>query len=671
LKLVKSSLIVILTLILTSVCVAEDESKKEPVDYVNPYMGNISHLLVPTYPTIHLPNSLMRVYPNRGDYTTDFLSGLPLCITRHRRGSGFNVSPFQGNESDIKSIIRFSYDHEKVTPYSYEVYLDEQQTKVDFAVSHQSALYQFNYEKDGPAYIILNSAYGELEWDGKAVSGYQQIGEGTKLWVYFEPEIQPEAVSILDDGHMENDTSTDGENASLVLKFSGDTKVVRARYGVSIIDAEQAAKNLQREIKDFDIASLHAKGREIWNEALNKIEVDGGSENDNVVFYTSLYRTYERPIKISEDGRYFSPYDEQVHSDNGVPFYTDDWIWDSYRAHHPLNVLIDSEKEEAILNSFITMTEEMENAWMPTFPSIGGDGRAMNSNHGVASVIDAHFKGLSGFDLEQAFKACKGAITEKTLSPFSGKPAGEIDAFYHEHGYIPALRRGEEETHPEVHHFERRQPVAVTLGSVYDEWALSLLAKEIGKEKEYEYYNQRAYNYRILFNHETGFFHPKTDDGKFVQPFDYRFSGGQGTRGYYDENNGWTYRWDVQHNVADLINLMGGRENFINNLNDMFAEPLGKSKYEFYAQIPDQTGNVGQFSIGNEPSLHIPYLYNYAGQPWKTQKRIRSLVEQWFRNDVMGVPGDEDGGGMSAFVVFSAIGFYHLHPRSNNQLEVR
>ncbi|MDR1502060.1 MAG: glycoside hydrolase family 92 protein, partial [Prevotella sp.] len=143
-----------------------------------------------------------------------------------------------------------------------------------------------------------------------------------------------------------------------------------------------------------------------------------------------------------------------------------------------------------------------------------------------------------------------------------------------------------------------------------------------------------------------------------------RFSGGQGARDYYDENNGWVYRWDVPHNPADLIELMGSPEIFTNNLDQTFREPLGKGKYQFYAQLPDHTGNVGQFSMANEPSLHIPYLYNYAGQPWKTQKRIRTLLNQWFRNDLMGVPGDEDGGGTSAFVVFSAMGFYPVTPGS-------
>ncbi len=407
---------------------------------------------------------------------------------------------------------------------------------------------------------------------------------------------------------------------------------------------------------------MRDKGRKIWNDALGKIKVDGGSEDDKVVFYTSLYRTFERPVCISEGGRYYSAFDGQIHEDNGTPFYTDDWIWDSYRAHHPLNVIIDAQKEQDILNSFVIMAEQMDNFWMPTFPEITGDSRRMNSNHGVASVIDAYVKGLRGFDLEKAYEACKGGITEKTLAPWSGMPAGKLDDFYKEHGYIPALRDGQEETIPEVHHFERRQPVAVTLGTAYDEWCLSQIAKQLGNTEDHQYFLKRSYNYRNLYNSETGFFHPKDDQGKFIEPFDYVFSGGQGARGFYGENNAWIYRWDVQHNIADLIELMGGNDNFIDNLEAMFSQPLGRSKYAFYAQLPDHTGNVGQFSMANEPSLHIPYLYNYAGQPWKTQKRIRTLLDQWFRNDLMGVPGDEDGGGMSAFVVFSSMGFYPVTP---------
>jgi|TARA_B110000977_G_C11071351_1_gene489660 predicted alpha-1,2-mannosidase len=638
------------------------KSAIDPVDYVKPYMGNISHLLVPTFPTIHLPNSMMRVYPERRDFTADLLNGLPLITTSHRGSSAFNLSPFQGNESELKPVIDYSYDNEKLTPYSYSVYLDDQQTTVNFGLSHQSAMYEIDFDKNEDTYLIVNSRNGVMNWAGSALSGYQLIENNTKIYLYMNIEESPEVVSVLKNGNLNAGTSAKGRNASIVLKFPNSTKKLHVQYGISFIDEAQAERNFKREVQGKNVQSLQIAACEIWNETLGKIEVQGGDHSDKSIFYTSLYRTYERPVSLSEDGRYYSAFDNSVHEDNGRAFYTDDWIWDSYRAHHPLRVLIDPKKEEDIINSFVIMAEQMDNFWMPTFPEVTGDSRRMNSNHGVASVIDAYKKGLRGFDLEKAYEACKNGISEKTLAPWSGMPSGELEVFYKEKGYFPALHDGEKETVPEVHHFESRQPVAVTLGTSYDEWCLSQIAKELGKNEEYQHFLKNSFNYQNLFNHETKFFHPKDKEGKFIMPFSYKFSGGMGARKFYSENNAWTYRWDVQHNVKDLISLMGGNESFVNELNGMFSEPLGKSKYEFYAQLPDQTGNVGQFTMANEPSLHIPYLYNYAGQPWKTQKRIRTLLNQWFRDDLMGVPGDEDGGGMTAFVVFSQLGFYPVTP---------
>ncbi len=635
---------------------------KRPVDHVNPYMGNISHLLVPTFPTIHLPNSMLRVYPERRDYTEERLNGLPLVVTSHRRNSAFNLSPFQGEESDIREVIKFSYDQEKITPYSYSVYLDEQQIQVDYGLSHQSAIYDFQFKQDAPAYLVLNSKNGGMSWDGEAISAYQLIENNTKVYLYLVPGENPQQVSVLKDGFLHDESRASGRNACVVLQYPQGTEAMQVKYGISFIDAEQARKNMEREVAGKTIAELQATGRAIWNEALGKIKVEGGSSDDKAIFYTSLYRCFERPVCISEDGRYYSAFDGRVHEDNGRPFHTDDWIWDSYRAQHPLRILVDPEREEHILHSFLLMAEQMDNFWMPTFPEVTGDSRRMNSNHAVASFIDAHRKGLTNFNLEQAYMAAKGGITEKTLAPWSGMAAGELDRFYVEHGYIPALYEGEEETIAEVHGFERRQPVAVTLGTAYDQWCLSEIASELGKTDDAKYFGNASFNYRNLFNDETQFFHPKDSKGNFIEPFSYKFSGGMGARGYYGENNAWIYRWDVQHNIPDLIQLMGGKENFDKNLDAMFSEPLGRSKYAFYAQLPDHTGNVGQFSMANEPSLHIPYLYNYAGKPWKTQKCIRKLLKEWFRNDLMGVPGDEDGGGMSAFVVFSQMGFYPVTP---------
>lgn len=640
-----------------------------PVDYVNPYIGNISHILVPTFPTIHLPNSMLRVIPSRRDYTTDRLLGLPVVTTSHRGSSAFNLSPVSGNRQELAPVYKYSYDQEKVTPYSWDVYLDEEKVGVSYGVASQSGIYYIDFADEDTKYLLINNKNGHIKIEGNAITGFQEVSNEvnkntTNVYLYLETDQDIQKAGVLKNGQVSTEKEAKGRNKCIALQYDEGIKKIKVRYGISFISEQQAKANLYREINEFDKDILVEKGREIWNKALNKTKVEGGSENDKVVFYTSLYRTYERPVCISEDGKYYSAFDGQVHEDNGTPFYTDDWIWDTYRATHPLRCLTEKELELNIIHSFIRMAEQMDEFWMPTFPEIMGDSRRMNSNHGVATVLDAYVKGLTDFDLQKAYKACKGAITEKTLAPWSGQKAGKLDEFYKKEGYFPALYEGEEETVPEVHHFESRQPVAVTLGTVYDEWCLSQIAKILGKEEDHEYFLSRSYNYRKLYNHETGFFHPKDSEGNFIQPFDYKFSGGMGARKYYGENNGWTYRWDVPHNVADLIHLMGGNDGFVSNLEATFNEDLGRSKYAFYAQLPDQTGNVGQFTMANEPSLHIPYLYNYAGQPWKTQKRIRKLLKEWFRNDLMGVPGDEDGGGMSAFVAFSQMGFYPVTPGS-------
>jgi len=640
------------------------KTDKEPVDYVNPYIGNISHLLVPTYPTVHLPNSMLRVYPERENFTGNTLYGLPLIVTSHRGSSAFNLSPYQGALQDAHSVERLSYDNEIIKPYFYSVDLDEENIAVQYAPAHQSGIYRFDFhQQEVPRYLILNTRNGALAKDGEGVSGHQQLDNHTKVYIYLETDSQPLEIGTHQGDHLETEeTQTSGHNAYFVLKFAPGKQAIHVRYGVSFISTEQAKKNLRREIPDYNLQKLSEKGRKLWNETLGKIHVQGTDEDAKTVFYTSLYRTYERMICISEDGQYFSAYDGKVHRDEGRPFYTDDWIWDTYRATHPLRVIIEPTMESNMIHSYITMAQQMPRAWMPNFPEVTGDSRRMNSNHAVAMVADAYNKGLRNFDLEKAYEASKAAITEKTLAPWSAKPAGVLDRFYKDHGYFPSLAPGEKETVPEVHSWERRQPIAVTLGTVYDEWCLGQIAGVLGKKKEAQYFTNRSLNYRKVLHPETKFFHPKDSFGHFMPDLDYRFPPGIGGRDAYDENTGYVYRFDVPHNIGDLVQQIGGKEAFIAALEDMYNTPLGKGRPDFYHIYADHSGNVGQYSMGNEPAMHIPYLYNYAAQPWRTQKRVRNLLKQWFRNDLMGIPGDEDGGGLTSFVVFSSLGFYPITP---------
>lgn len=626
-------------------------AQKEPVDYVNPYIGNISHLLVPTYPTVHLPNAMLRVYPERADFTSDQVKGLPFIVTSHRGKSAFNLSFGQGSDKKPAPVYNYRYDNESIKPYFFSVRFEDEEVSARYAPSYHSAIYELEFENgDEAPYLIINTSRGEIHACDSGISGSNILDGGTTVYLYAQTSVAP----------VETELVKHGKGGYAVLRFPDGTKHIALRYGVSFIDEQQAAANLKGEISGYDLDAVAAAGRKIWNEQLGKLRVSGSDDDAKTVFYTSYYRICERMVCISEGDRYFSAYDGAVHTDER-PFYTDDWVWDTYHAAHPLRVLIEPQKETDMLDSYLRMAEQLDPQWMPTFPEITGDSRRMNCNHSVAIMLDACRKGLN-FDLEKAYRFSKAGITEKTLAPWSGTARGGLSDFYWEKGYIPALRDGEAETFAEVHSFEKRQPVAVTLGTSFDEWCLSQLAATLGYSDDARRFAEGSLNYRKLFNSETLFFHPKDAAGNFLTPFDYERSGGLGARNVYDENNGWVYRWYIQHNIADLVALYGGAERFISELDRTFATPISGSKFDFYSQLPDHTGNVGQFSMANEPSLHIPYLYCYAGAPWKTQKRVRTLLHEWFRNDLMGQPGDEDGGGMSAFVVFSMLGFYPVTP---------
>lgn len=286
----------------------------------------------------------------------------------------------------------------------------------------------------------------------------------------------------------------------------------------------------------------------------------------------------------------------------------------------------------------------------------------MNGYHTVSLFLDARRKGIAGFDLEKAYTGIHKTLTEATYLPWrQGHKKVSFDDFYFANGYYPALRPNEDETEPLVDAFEKRQAVAISLGMSFDAWCLAEIAKELGKTSDADKFAGIAQNYKKLWHSDMQLFMPKDVKGEWIM-IDPKLDGGKGFRDYYDENNGWTYAWWVQHDISGLINLLGGKQKAEDRLDQLFREPLGVPKQEYLFNAPDATGQVGQFVMGNEPSMHIPYLYNYFGAPWKAQSRVRFLLDVWFKDNIFGIPGDEDGGGMSAFVVFSSLGFYPVIP---------
>ena len=609
------------------------------VEYVDPTIGNVGILLEPTRPAVYLPKSMVRVYPIRADAMDDRIKSFPLTISSHRQPELFSIMPGRDGAPA-------AYDQEKTTPYYYSTRFDDSLIRTEFTPTERCGYFRFHFPKGDAAVVIANRQQGTVRIQaGGAVSGEEAVGD---LHAYFYGEFNT-PVSI--------ETGTEEGRNRLIVTANGNA--LEFRYGVSFISSEQAEKNLRHEIPEwgFDRVMQAAKAR--WNQALGHIQVEGGSEQQRKVFYTALYRCFERMINISEDGQYYSAFDHKVHRDPR-PFYVDNWLWDTFRALEPLQTLLNPDVQADKIQSYVRMYQQ--SGIMPTFAVAAGNLPCMNGNHAAPWFADAWFKGVRNFDIETAYEGVRKRSLEDTLLPWRLGPKGPLDDFYAEHGYMPALRPGEKETDPRVHPFEKRQPVPVTLENSLDDWEIAQLARVLHKPEDEKLFLGRAANYRNLFRADKGLMWPKDSDGGWIEPLDPKFDGGMGGRDYYDENNGYTYAWDVNQDFNGLFALMGGIAKAQANLDQLFREPLDRSKYEFQGKFPDSTSMVGQFSMGNEPSLAIPYIYNRLGAPWKTQKRVRMLLESFFTGTLTGIPGDEDGGGMSAFVVFSMLGFYPVTP---------
>jgi len=623
---------------------------KSNLDYIDPTIGNVGQLLEPTRPTVDLPNQMIRFTPDRSDYMDDQISSFPLTIVSHRLGQVFSLKPSLGEITPSAWDVRMIYDHnlEINRPWYYSTYLLDDNVTVEFTAGRKTGYYRFHFPLKAAHKSILFNIYNEgpSHWQftsGNAVTGLETYHGNIKVYMYGVFSVA-------------GTTGIDGTRA--YISFPSNTEEVRFRYAISYISPEQAKRNFAEEVARESFDGLAAKGKAEWEKTLGGITVEGGTEAQRRSFFTALYRCHERMVDITEDSSYYSGFDQQIHKDPR-PFYVDDWTWDTYLALHPLRMILHPAQEADMLQSFVRMYEQL--GWMPTFPVLFGDHACMNGFHSSIVFLDAYRKGLRNFDASKAYEGMRKNAVSATMLPWKNGDKTVLDDFYYANGYFPALHPGEKETVPEVHSFEKRQAVAVTLGASYDDWALSQMAGELGKTADRDSFAKRGQNYRNLWNDSTGFFLPKDDKGNWIY-INPKYDGGQGGRDYYDENNGWTYMWQVQEDIPGLIGLMGGKKPFEDKLDQLFREGLDMSKSTFWYKFPDATGLTGQHSMGNEPSFHIPYLYNFTGSPWKAQSRVRFLLDAWFKDNIFGIPGDEDGGGMSAFVVFSSMGFYPMTP---------
>ena len=636
---------------------------KRTIDYIDPTIGNIGHLLEPTRPTVFLPNQMIRVYPIRKDYLDDRISSFPLTMVSHRLGEVFSIKPYTKEIRTEGWDQRMPYDHnlEITRPWYYSTYLIDEEVTTEFTPGRKTGYFRFSFPKGDNKAILFNVYNGgesSLHFvSGNDIAAMETWQGGIKVYMYGHFN-KPGTTGIVEDGQLKEGKEITGRQVKAYIRFPADARTVEFSYAISFISAAQAKTNFDEEISNKTFSAVQKNAEKIWSGVTAQIKVEGGTEAQRRSFYTALYRCQERMVNISEGTSYYSGYNKQIDKDDR-PFYVDDWSWDTYLALHPLRMILHPSQEEDMLQSYVRMYEQSK--WMPTFPVLFGDYACMNGFHSSVIFLDAYRKGLRHFDIAKAYEGMRKNATDATLLPWRNGEKTVLDDFYHTHGYFPALHPGEKETVEQVHPFEKRQAVAVTLGASFDDWALAQFAKDLGKTEDFELFSVKASNYKNLWNKDKQFFLPKDDKGNWID-IDPKFDGGPGGRDYYDENNGWTYLWQVQEDIPALMELMGGKKGMETRLDQLFREDLGRSKQEFWNKFPDATALLGQYSMGNEPSFHIPYLYNYAGAPWKTQKMVRLLLSLWFKDNVFGIPGDEDGGGMSAFVVFSSLGFYPVTP---------
>ena len=417
-----------------------------------------------------------------------------------------------------------------------------------------------------------------------------------------------------------------------IFKFNTEKNdKVLVKVGISSSNIKGAEDDLNKEIAGWNFDQIKNEAAKAWQKELSKIQITTSSNSLKKIFYTALYHALIAPNLFSDVDGNFKGADGKVHHAKGYNQYTVFSLWDTFRAEHPLFTIVERERVNDFIRSMLAHYEET--GLLPVWELEGNETNTMIGYHAVPVIADAILKGFHGFNIQEAYKAMKASAMQDKFG---------IN-YYKKLGYVPADKEGES--------------VSKTLEYAYDDWCIAQIAKYLNKEDDYKYFMNRAGNYKNLFDKSTEFMRGKNSDGKWVEDFNPRYVNHR--QNEYTEGDAWQWSWFAPQDVSGLIDLMGGRENFTNRLDSLFTQtPLLEGNHV----SPDISGMVGQYAQGNEPSHHIAYLYDYAGKPWKTQETVRKICETLYTDSTNGLCGNDDCGQMSAWYIFSAMGFYPVNP---------
>jgi len=645
----------------------------DPVEWINPLMGTQSKYDLSngnTYPAIALPWGMNFWTPQTGkmgdgwQYTYDSYKINGFKQT-HQPSPWMNdygqfaIMPLTGKlkVSQNGRASWFSHKAEIARPYYYSVYLADHDVTTEITPTERAAQFQFTYPKTDSSYIVVDAldrgSYIKVIPGEKKIVGYStKYARGPLknfknfFVIYVDKPIT--TAQVYSDSTLADGTELTAKHASAVIGFkTAKGEKVHLRVASSFISIEQAELNLQREVgKDsFDVTKTKAKA--VWNKTLSRLAVEGGTVDETRTFYSCLYRMLFFPNKMYEidaQGKviHYSAQNGQV-----LPGYkfAGTGFWDTFRALYPfLNLVypsINKEMQEGLINDY------KEGGWLPEWSSPGYSA-VMIGNNSASVVSDAYIKGVRGYDINKLYEALLHGANNKGPAA-TGREGVE---YYNSLGYVP-------------YDVKINENAARTLEYANDDFAIYKLGKALGRPtSETDIYKKRSMNYKNLFDPSTGLMRGKNKDGQFQSPFN-PFKWGDA----FTEGNSWHYTWSVFQDVQGLVDLMGGKQKFVAKLDSVFTLPptFDDSYYgEVIHEIREmQIAGMGQYAHGNQPIQHMPYLYNYAGEPWKTQLHVRDVLNKLYKATPDGYCGDEDNGQTSAWYVFSAMGFYPVTPSSD------
>ena len=636
----------------------------EITKYVNPFIGTGAidgGLSGNNYPGATSPFGMIQLSPDTSeapnwgdasgyDYNRNTIFGFS-----HTRLSGTGASDLIDitlmPTSSGRTSSAFTHDEEKARPGYYQVMLKDEGINAELTTTQRNGIHRYQYPAGKDAEIILDMDHSadKGSWGRRiinsqirilndhAVEGYRIITGWAKLRkIYFYMEFSsPILTSTLRDGGRvhENTAVINGTNLHGCFRFGQlNGKPLTCKVALSSVSMENARQNMEQEAPHWDFDRYVAAADADWEKQLGKIEVKG-TEVQKEIFYTALYHTMIQPNTMSDvNGEYMAADYTTRKVANNETHYTTFSLWDTFRASHPLYTLLEPERVTDFVKSMIRQYEYY--GYLPIWQLWGQDNYCMIGNHSIPVITDAILKGSPGIDMEKAYEAVyNSSVTSHPNSPFE---------VWEKYGFMPENIQ--------------TQSVSITLEQAFDDWCVAQLAAKLNKDADYQRFHKRSEYYRNLFHPKTKFFQSKNDKGEWIEPFDpYQYGGNGGHP--FTEGNAWQYFWYVPHNIQALMELTGGTKAFEQKLDTFFT-----STYKSEQMNHNASGFVGQYAHGNEPSHHVAYLYNFAGQPWKTQKYVSHILNTLYNNTSSGYAGNDDCGQMSAWYVFSAMGFYPVNP---------